>query len=181
MLPRCRCVRVPAVFALTTSVALVLGGGSAAGAPNRPPTNRPLNAYDTAAVERARAGAFKKLRSPECSRVLADFRDAAGHPLDENLAPWGVGPAEYLLLIAFRDGRDMPGCRTGAVEMVTATGLPAVFVCPARKVLNSRFAQVGDPSLAEAMIIHEMLHTLGLGENPPTTFEITEKVRERCR
>jgi hypothetical protein len=30
------------------------------------------------------------------------------------------------------------------------------------------------------MIIHEMMHTLGLGENPPTTFEITERVMARC-
>jgi hypothetical protein len=31
------------------------------------------------------------------------------------------------------------------------------------------------------MVIHEMLHTLGLGENPPSTFEITARVRDRCR
>jgi hypothetical protein len=38
-----------------------------------------------------------------------------------------------------------------------------------------------NPTLAEAMVIHEMLHTLGLGENPPTTFEITDRVMARCR
>ena len=38
-----------------------------------------------------------------------------------------------------------------------------------------------NPTLAEAMVIHEMLHTLGLGENPPTTFEITDRVLSRCR
>jgi hypothetical protein len=26
-----------------------------------------------------------------------------------------------------------------------------------------------------------MLHTLGLGENPPSSFEITQRVRDRCR
>jgi hypothetical protein len=31
------------------------------------------------------------------------------------------------------------------------------------------------------MVIHEMLHTLGLGEDPPSSFEITERVRRRCR
>jgi hypothetical protein len=31
------------------------------------------------------------------------------------------------------------------------------------------------------MVIHEMLHTLGLGENPPSTFEITERVKQRCQ
>ncbi len=30
------------------------------------------------------------------------------------------------------------------------------------------------------MVIHEMLHTLGLGENPPTSIEITQRVKGRC-
>jgi len=30
-------------------------------------------------------------------------------------------------------------------------------------------------------IIHEMLHTLGLGENPPSSREITQRVNERCQ
>jgi hypothetical protein len=37
-----------------------------------------------------------------------------------------------------------------------------------------------DPSLAAALIIHEELHSLGLGEDPPTSKEITAKVIERC-
>jgi len=31
------------------------------------------------------------------------------------------------------------------------------------------------------MVIHEVLHTLGLGENPPTSTEITLRVEGRCR
>jgi hypothetical protein len=31
------------------------------------------------------------------------------------------------------------------------------------------------------MVIHEILHTLGLGENPPTSIEITQRVESRCR
>jgi hypothetical protein len=31
------------------------------------------------------------------------------------------------------------------------------------------------------LIIHEMLHTLGLGENPPSSREITQRVTERCQ
>jgi hypothetical protein len=48
--------------------------------------------------------------------------------------------------------------------------------------LNSRFAkvQLERPSISEFMIIHEMLHRLGLSENPPTSFEITEQVSRRC-
>jgi len=32
-----------------------------------------------------------------------------------------------------------------------------------------------------AVFIHEMLHTLGLGENPPSTQEITGRVLLQCR
>jgi hypothetical protein len=34
--------------------------------------------------------------------------------------------------------------------------------------------------MAEIYVIHEMLHTLGLGENPPTSLEITQQVKRRC-
>jgi hypothetical protein len=35
-------------------------------------------------------------------------------------------------------------------------------------------------SQAEIAVIHEALHTLGLGENPPDSREITRRVAERC-
>jgi hypothetical protein len=31
-----------------------------------------------------------------------------------------------------------------------------------------------------ASLIHEVLHTLGLGENPPSSAEITERVLRHC-
>ena len=30
------------------------------------------------------------------------------------------------------------------------------------------------------LLIHELLHTLGLGENPPTRSRITDAVMNRC-
>jgi hypothetical protein len=30
-------------------------------------------------------------------------------------------------------------------------------------------------------VVHELLHSLGLGENPPTSREITAQVLKRCR
>ena len=68
--------------------------------------------------------------------------------------------------------------------MATVPGVPRVFVCPAAPAgANSRLSRMEfqSGSLVEAMVIHEMLHTLGLGENPPSTFEITARVRGRCR
>ena len=32
----------------------------------------------------------------------------------------------------------------------------------------------------EAILIHEALHSLGLGEDPPSSDYITERIRARC-
>ena len=37
-----------------------------------------------------------------------------------------------------------------------------------------------NPTGAEILLIHEFLHTLGLGENPPSTSQITDRVAARC-
>lgn len=149
------------------------------------PRVKRLSSYDVAALERARAGAARRLERPECRKVLTDFTDAEGRPLLANLEPWGQSPSDYLRqAITFRDGSQLPGCGKRNVQLVTVPGQPPVFVCPAQGANpGGRFAriQVEKPTLAEVMVIHEMLHTLGLGENPPTTFEITEQVMARCR
>jgi len=60
--------------------------------------------------------------------------------------------------------------------VMTATpGRALIYVCP-------RFAafQIGNPRLSAAVIIHESLHALGLGENPPSSDEINRRVERRC-
>ena len=176
MSPRWTCARGVLAAALW---ALPLGTDAST------PRFAPLSAWDTAALERARAGAVRRLAQAECQRVLSDFLDAEGRPLLANLEPWGLAPAEYLQRsVSFHDGATLPVCRRANVFLVTPPGQVAVFVCPGGGALpGSRFARVQaqDPSLAEAMVIHEMLHTLGLGENPPSTYEITDRVVARCR
>jgi hypothetical protein len=145
---------------------------------------RPLSAYDRNVVERVRARAAARLDDPECGKLLTDFKDGGGRTLESNLQPLGVSPSRYLLQISFLDGSRLPLCGRLAVIMTTTPGVPRVFVCPAGVGrLNSRLSQIEFESgfRAEAMVIHEMLHTLGLGENPPSTFEITERVLQRCR
>ena len=50
------------------------------------------------------------------------------------------------------------------------------------QVCGRRFEAVArrHPRLAEASVIHEMLHSLGLGENPPDPRAITERVLDLC-
>ena len=115
------------------------------------------------------------LQEPECQKLLEDFRDGEGRLLRQSLEKWGVSAAEYVQMIPFLDGSSHRLCLWSKVELVSSPGTPRVFVC-------GRFAttQVREPGLAEAMVIHEMLHTLGLGENAPTSGEITQRVKGRC-
>ena len=148
------------------------------------PQHRELNPYDRGVVERVRTRAAARLEQAECGKLLTDFTDRGGRSLESNLRPWGVSASEYLRHISFVDGSLVATCRNAAVMMAAIPGVPRVFVCPAGGgQVTSRLSRIEfqSGSLAEAMVIHEMLHTLGLGENPPTTLEITERVRERCR
>jgi hypothetical protein len=133
-------------------------------------------------VERVAARAAARLDDPRCAELLTDFRDHDGSTLAAKLAPLGVSPSRYLLELSFLDGSQLAICRPRVI-MATRPGVPRVFLCPAGVGrLNSCLSRVEfeNSPLAEAMLIHEMLHALGLGENPPSTFEITARVRERC-
>lgn len=62
------------------------------------------------------------------------------------------------------------------VYAVTERGGRAVRVC------TSQFEalQRKRPVLGEVVVIHEMLHALGLGEGPPSSEEIAWRVMESC-
>ena len=135
-----------------------------------------LNPMHREAVERARAGAALRLESPECRRIFAEFADDAGVPLQAGLDRLGVTAPRYLSMIVFADGAGRTTCHRTDVLAVTAPGSRVVFVCG--RVF--RESQARSPQGAEFVLIHEALHTLGLGENPPDSLEITRRVRERC-
>ena len=59
---------------------------------------------------------------------------------------------------------------------MTQPGSRAIVVCGARFVRQMSLDSVH----AEVILIHEALHSLGLGENPPSSDSITERIRERC-
>jgi hypothetical protein len=120
-------------------------------------------------------GAAERIERPACAAVLDEFEDGSGRNLRKSLEAVGVSPAEYLSRISFYDGLDHDRCRTPGILAVTEPGSHVVRVC------SRFFEQAGhDPALAEATTIHEALHTLGLGENPPSSQEITARVLKRC-
>ena len=128
------------------------------------------------AVKRALAGADRLLAAPACREVLTDFRDASGRTLKEVLDGSEVSARGYLRWILYSDGRGLKPCDSKAVLAVTQPGSRVVFICP-----TAFFeAMSGSPEDVEATLIHEMLHSLGLGENPPRSRDITERVRVRC-
>ena len=64
-----------------------------------------------------------------------------------------------------------------AVLAFANVGKRDVFICGTRLWQTYR----SNPTYVEALIIHEMMHTLGLGENPPSSLEINARVLKRCR
>jgi hypothetical protein len=78
--------------------------------------------------------------------------------------------------MVFSDGRGLKPCSGKATLAVTEPGSVVVFICPTAFVEAMR----GNPEYASVTLIHEMLHSLGLGENPPRSRDITERVQVRC-
>ncbi len=129
------------------------------------------------AVRRALLVARQRLGTSRCRAVLADFR-SAGHtrPLAEVLEGLGQTAEQHLDALRFEDGTRFPRCASPAILAFTHPGSDTIYVCPSQ----FKSAVRTDPAYAEMILIHEWLHTLGLGENPPTSLEITARVTERC-
>jgi len=153
--------------AVLTSVPPALAG---------PARRASLSPRDAEAVTRAREGVARRLQDAECRKVFSDFRDLRGRTLASKLAEWAVDPVDFLRVVPFRDGTGEPLCRSGKVMLVSSPDVPRIAVCPGFARL-----QRDRPESAESLVIHELLHTLGLGENPPTSAEITGRVESRCQ
>ena len=152
--------------------AWALNAGEAAGHEEWPHFAR---AQDDAAVKTALRFALGKLSDVRCLDVFADFRDPAGRTLAKNLEALGETAAGYLASIRFYDAGDEGPCRED-VYAFTARGSHVVFLCGPR--FRARVRQT--PGRAAVVLIHEELHSLGLGENPPSPAEITDRVIDRC-
>jgi hypothetical protein len=124
-------------------------------------------------VSRAARDARRRLQEPGCQRVLDEFTDRDGRPLREKLGT--STPQAYLAQLVLREGEIPRGsghCASPGAAAFTTNGA-AVFVC------GTGFQKLGRGARANALI-HEMLHTLGLRENPPSSAEITRRVTALC-
>jgi len=136
-----------------------------------------LPAAGGVALHWAVVGAHRRLEQPACRGLFAEFSDASGRTLQENLDALGETGGTYLARILFADGSDRRRCKGDDAYAFTSPGRRVVYVC------GRAFKNLADrnPVMAQAIVIHEALHTLGLGENPPRSSEITARVLARCR
>ena len=143
--------------------------------PESLPTLHPhrLDPVVTAAVREA----HRRMETPECRELFRDFRDAGGRTAQENLDSIGVTGQSYLGWLWFVDGSGQIRCRDARVVAFTVPGSRVVYFCGDR--FRHQLERRGLGALA-VTILHEELHTLGVGEDPPSSLEITRRVEVRC-
>ena len=139
---------------------------------DRPAVTLRLTFADRQSVQRAVYLARARLGRPSCAAVFEDFSLPDGRTLQSELDRRRIGPQELVKSLLFVDGIRATACGNGRSVLITTPGSLLIRVCPG-------FAQVGS-GLSASLIIHESLHALGLGENPPSSRDITNRVERRC-
>jgi len=134
---------------------------------------RGLNAI----VRMAVIEAHRRLGNPQCQQIFSDFNDASNRALNAKLEEIGQTGQSYLGWIWFVDGGSEGRCAQADVSAFTSPGSQVVRICGDR--FTRAITRRGIGFLATA-VIHEELHSLGLGENPPSSTEITRRVEFRC-
>jgi hypothetical protein len=128
-----------------------------------------------APVRSAVRGAAERLADPACARVLSAFRDAAGRPLDQRLAEQDLDASAYARRVFFYDGSNDGPCRRPRVYAFTFPNSRVVRVCH-----SLGWLAIDEPERAQAVVIHELLHTLGLQSDAPSSDQITALVEKHC-
>ena len=83
----------------------------------------------TVLLAQAIQAAARRLREPECRRVLSDFTDISGNLLEANLIRLSLDPSRHLLnAVWFEDASDQAQCR-GKIAAFTQPGSRVIFVC----------------------------------------------------
>lgn len=127
-------------------------------------------------VAEAVADAAARLDTMPCALVLSDFVDSrTGLTLAENLAATGRSASQHVATLLFRRPSSLRPFGGRRVFAFTTPASPVVFLCrdDLLRVQNQH-------RLVTAIVIHEVLHTLGLREDSPTSVAVTERVLARC-
>ena len=135
------------------------------------------DAYTRDAAKRALQGASRRLARPQCQSLFSEFKDERQLPLTEKLRELETDPGRYLRLVLFQDGTPSPTCKRHGILAFTARGSRVIYLCGR----DFERAWRRDPRGVQAAVIHEVLHSLGLGENPPSPHYITHRVQQLCR
>ncbi len=130
-----------------------------------------------AIVQMAAFEAHRRLADPGCQQIFSDFRNASGDRLQDKLDSLGQTGQSFLSWIWFVDAHFEGRCAQTDVLAFTSPGSQVVFYCGER--FTRSITRLGLGRLATT-ILHEELHSLGLGENPPSSVEITRRVELRC-
>ncbi len=121
--------------------------------------------------------AATRLASPECALVLHDFFDGrTARPIAETLAASGQTAADHLGSLSYRIGPAGGPCGDPRINAYTFPGSHVIFICR-DQMLRWQKSREG---IAANVLIHETLHSLGLGENPPSPAEIDARIEARC-
>lgn len=159
-------------IALMCALFLASAVSQAADQPPDAPVDSRLRPSFHLTVEEAAA----RLAEPGCARILTDFRDVAGRTLTARLETTGLDASAYVRSVVFRVGRGVGRCQSRRFLMVTTVVGRVVWVCETQYYREEH----EEPDVAVALVLHEVLHTLGLGEDPPSSEEITAHVMARC-
>ena len=135
------------------------------------------DAYTRDAAKRALQGASRRLARPQCQSLFSEFKDERQLPLTERLRELETDPGRYLRLAVFQDGAQSSTCKRHGILAFTARGSRVIYLCGR----DFERAWRRDPREVQAAVIHEVLHSLGLGENPPSPHYITHRVQQLCR
>jgi len=162
---------LPIVLAVTAAPAT-----PAAPAPASGDGLPPFPMFTAGMVKRSLARALVELEAADCQALFRDFSDRDGRTLETKLRLQGTSPGQHLRRLRWLNGIRQPRCQDPAVLLVTRVGEERIYVCPQQfTALAER-----EPTKAAGLMLHEQLHALGLGEDPPTSAEISHQVWSRC-
>ena len=178
------------IVASSQPAAQVIGEGARGGSasPRESPSASPLDAegdwpnihikdvYTRDAARRALRSASQWLARPKCQTLFDEFKDARDLPLAAKLGELHASPEQYLRMVLFLDGAQKSTCQIRGILAFTAPGSRVVYLCGREFERGWR----RDSREVQATIIHELLHSLGLQENPPSPRHITDRVQRLC-